>query len=93
MITPQLTLDCIHAAKKHLNNGADMQSSAFLSFDDADKLWFKGDYEHAFTRAMKSLAYSVGIMHADYKAQLIILNDNGEPPEAVKRFLTYMDTL
>lgn len=58
----------IELARKHLNNGAVMGSSAKLCLMDALKCWDKGKYSNAHAHAVKSLAYSVGIFHADYKS-------------------------
>lgn len=54
-------------ARKHVGNGAAMESSARLCLADAVKLYDDGKHDDAKVRALKSLAYSVGIMHADYK--------------------------
>ena len=53
-------------ARKHLGKGS-MESSARLCLEDAIKLHDDGDLMAALTRARKSIAYSVGIAHADYK--------------------------
>lgn len=57
----------INAAEKHVNNGAAMQSSAELCLFDANTLIQQGNYAAAEKRALRSLAYSVGIFHSDYK--------------------------
>ena len=54
-------------ARKHLGNGAVMDSSARLCMEDAVTLAGNGNLDAAKTRAIKSLAYSVGILHPDYK--------------------------
>lgn len=51
-------------ARKHL--GGTMESSARLCLSDAIELVNAGDLAGAKVRALKSLAYSVGILHADY---------------------------
>lgn len=53
-------------ARKHLGSGS-MESSARLCLADAVSLMDKGDLKYAKLRALKSLAYSVGILHADYQ--------------------------
>lgn len=64
MNTPQL----VELAKKHVNNGAAMQSSAKLCLDDALNLLELGGCEDVVRiRALKSLKYSVGIFHPDYQ--------------------------
>lgn len=52
-------------ARKHL--GGDMESSARLCLSDAVKLYDQGDLHYAKQRALKSLEYSIGIFHNDYK--------------------------
>lgn len=54
-------------ARKHVGNGAVMESSARQCLADAIACYERGDLESAKHRAAKSLAYSVGIFHADYK--------------------------
>lgn len=52
-------------ARKHLGEGS-MESSARLCLAEAIKLYDAGDYDAAQARALKSLAYSVGVFHPDY---------------------------
>jgi len=54
-------------ARKHVGNGAAMESSARLCLSDAVALYDAGKLDDAKVRALKSLAYSVGINHADYR--------------------------
>lgn len=54
-------------ARKHVGNGAAMESSARLCLTDAVALYDDGKHDDAKARALKSLAYSVGILHADYQ--------------------------
>lgn len=56
----------IRLARKHLGSG-NMESSARLCLEDAINLYDKGDFTYAKARALKSLAYSVGILHPDYR--------------------------
>lgn len=51
--------------RSHLGTG-EMESSARSCFADAIRLRDEGDYDRAIKTALKSLAYSVGILHADY---------------------------
>jgi hypothetical protein len=63
-----MALDQILAlCRKNLGNGAAMESSARLCLADAVSLKDKGDFEYARQRAIKCLAYSVGVFHADYQ--------------------------
>ena len=62
-MTTQTTLAI---ARKHLGAGT-MESSARLSLTDAVALYDNGDHEGAKARALKSIAYSVGVFHPDYK--------------------------
>ena len=57
-------------ARKHVGNGAAMESSARLCLADAVNLYTDGDYAAAERRALRSLSYSVGILHADYRKVL-----------------------
>jgi hypothetical protein len=59
--------DAIISARAHVSNGCRMESSARLCLADAVALFDKGDHEAAGQRAVKSLAYSVGILHPDYQ--------------------------
>lgn len=57
----------IALARKHVREGA-MASSAQLCLSDAVRLHLDdGNEEAARARALKSLAYSVGMFHDDYK--------------------------
>ena len=53
-------------ARKHVANGAPMASSAALCIADAQTLLDAGFEKMAKNRALKALAYSVGIWHEDY---------------------------
>lgn len=52
-------------ARKHLGSGT-MESSARLCLADAISLYDAGEFVYARARALRSLAYSVGITHPDY---------------------------
>lgn len=60
------TNDVIILARKYMDRGS-MASSARLCLSDAVALQGKGKLDDAKARALKSLSYSVGILHADYK--------------------------
>ncbi len=56
------TKEVLALARKHLSN-----DSSRLCLADAVALEEKGELEYAKARALKSLAYSVGVFHSDYK--------------------------
>lgn len=53
-------------ARKHLGKG-NMESSARACMMDAVAQYDKGNYDAARMWAVKSIAYSVGVIHPDYK--------------------------
>jgi hypothetical protein len=61
------TNDVIILARKHVGNGALMEGSARLCLEDAVRLQDAGNLDAAKARALKSLGYSVGTLHPDYK--------------------------
>ena len=61
------TNNVIILARKHVGNGAAMESSARLCLADAIALQAKGKLTEARNRAVKSLQYSVGVFHPDYR--------------------------
>lgn len=61
------SIEVIRLAAKHASNGAAMQSSAVLCLRTAESFYSLDQYQTAKFWAIKSLAYSVGIFHADYK--------------------------
>ncbi len=61
------TEQSIILARKHVGNGAEMESSARMCLADAVRLYDDGDMKGARYRALASLAYSVGRFHEDYK--------------------------
>lgn len=61
------TEGAIRLARKHVGNGAAMESSARLCLQDAIELHAEGEYDYAKKRALKSLGYSVGIFSVDYQ--------------------------
>lgn len=64
---PMTTNQVIILARKHVHNPVAMRSSAELCLADAVRLQDEGNLNAAKARALKSLAYSVGILHADYR--------------------------
>ena len=61
------TFEVIQLARKHANNGAQMQSSAQLCLKDAIDLQQQGKCVAARNRAVKSLQCSIGVFHEDYR--------------------------
>ncbi len=60
------TAEIIRLARKNVDLGV-MASSARLCLAEAVASFDDGHYDVAAARAVKSLAYSVGIFHPDYK--------------------------
>jgi hypothetical protein len=61
-----LTVEQVIAiAEGHIGEGA-MVGSAKLALADAKRLLERGEIDAAYTRALVSLAYSVGAFHSDY---------------------------
>ncbi len=58
----------IRLARKHVGRGAEMDSSARACLADAVRQFDAGEFDLAVRWAKKSLTYSVGQRHADYKA-------------------------
>ena len=52
-------------ARKNL--GGEMESSARFCLADAVRLYDEGKHDYAKQWAIRSLSYSVGIFHSDYK--------------------------
>lgn len=67
MTTRETATAAIELAKKHASNGAAMQSSAVLCLSDAVLFRSSECYGLAKDWAIRSLSYSVGMFHADYK--------------------------
>jgi hypothetical protein len=61
------TNTAIVLARKHVGNGAAMESSARVCLEDAVRLYDENKLDLAKARAVKSLGYSVGVFHNDYK--------------------------
>jgi hypothetical protein len=60
------TEKAIIKARAHVADNPQAESSARLCLADAISCYDAGDMDGARGRAVKSLAYSVGIGHADY---------------------------
>jgi len=59
--------EILRLARKHLGNGAAMDSSARFCMAEAIARVDDGDLTAAAMWARKSLAYSVGVFHDDYQ--------------------------
>lgn len=66
------TLEIMELARKHANNGSDMQSSAVLCLQDAEQLHAHGNDAQARVRAIRSLQYSVGVFHPAYQEAVLL---------------------
>lgn len=64
-VTSNKSNDAIRSARKYI--GGVMESSARLCLADAIVCYDDGDYDSAYRLAVKSLKYSVGIFHPEYK--------------------------
>lgn len=62
-----LAMKAIDAAKKNVANNVPMKSSALSCLSDAESLFEVGNFFYAHKRALKSLAYSVGVFSAVYQ--------------------------
>jgi hypothetical protein len=61
------TKPILDLARKHVATTPEHEGSARLCLADAVALYDAGDWQHARSRALKSLAYSIGILHPDYR--------------------------
>ena len=61
------TNQTIILARKHALNDCAMQSSAMLCLSDAIALQNDGALTQAKARALRSLQYSIGAFHPDFK--------------------------
>ncbi len=59
-------MNLIQTARNHIGNGAPMESSARLCLADAIRHHDEGNYQRSYFYALKSLGYSIGILHPDY---------------------------
>lgn len=62
-----VALEILMVANRHRNNGAAMQTSACLCYEEAREAYVAKDYQRAYLRALRSLEYSIGILHPDYR--------------------------
>lgn len=54
-------------ARAHLDTTPEHEGSARLCLADAVALYDKGDWQAARSRALRSLSYSIGVLHPDYQ--------------------------
>lgn len=66
-ITANQANTAIKLARKHVGNGAEMESSARLCLSDAINRFDEDQMDSAHWHACRSLRYSVGIFSADYQ--------------------------
>jgi hypothetical protein len=71
-------MQVIETAARQAHRG-EMPSSAQLAITDAVKLVAAGMFQAARDRALKSLAYSVGVFHFDY---IVVAADNANAKAA-----------
>ena len=65
------TQETIRRARKHVADNPSSEQSARLCLADAVSCYDAGDDDGARRRAVKSLAYSVGVGHRDYRSALL----------------------
>jgi hypothetical protein len=66
MATETQAYEALRLAQTNEHRGS-MASSARLCAKDAEALFNKGDFEHAYKRAVYSLKYSVGVFGEAYR--------------------------
>ena len=63
-----MTTDQILAlARKHVGDNPAMESSARLCLEDAVSCYNDVDYFYARKRALRSLSYSIGVLHPEFQ--------------------------
>jgi hypothetical protein len=60
-------MNIIQTARNHVGNGAAMESSARLCLASAIRHHDAGNWHQADMHAVRSLSYSIGISHPDYR--------------------------
>lgn len=90
-LTEILQMNLIQTARKHVGNGAVMESSARLCLADAIRHYDGGNWHRSDVHALKSLAYSVGIAHADY--QKAWAKVRGSEPSRIPSAIDFMDAI
>jgi hypothetical protein len=72
-------VNLIQLARKHIGNGAAMESSSRLCLADSIRHSDAGNYHQSGMHAVRSLAYSVGICHPDYRKAWAFIRGTEEP--------------
>lgn len=62
-----VALEVLVIAHQHQNNEAAMGTSARLCYEEALDAYVAKDYQRSYLRALRSLEYSIGILHPDYR--------------------------
>jgi hypothetical protein len=70
-----LTSDLLSLARSYSNNGATMASSALSCIADAERLLAAGKEDLARGWCVRSLKYSIGILHPDFVRAKAAVND------------------
>lgn len=60
-------LAAIAIADANVTGNVTTVSSAMVCLEDARKLFARGDFAYAHARALRSLAYSVGVLHKAWR--------------------------
>lgn len=82
-------MNIIQTARKYVGNGASMESSARLCLADAIRHHDEGNYQRSYFYALKSLGYSIGIMHSDYRQAWATVH--GSEPARLATTLDYIE--
>jgi hypothetical protein len=59
-------VEAVKVARRNLGKGT-MVSSAQLNYNDAVELLYAGKDAESVAKSLRSLSFSVGVFHADYK--------------------------
>lgn len=84
-------MNLLQLARKHVGNGAAMESSARLCLADAVRHHDEGNLKQAELHALRSMAYSIGTMGGDYrKAWKHVF---GDAPVRLPKAVDFLDAL
>jgi hypothetical protein len=84
-------MNIIQVARKHVGNGASMESSARLCLADAIRYHDDGNWHRADMHALKSLTYSIGIAHPDYRKAWAKVR--GDEPSRIPSALDFIEAI